>query len=258
VKKGRVYRGKMAVMAAVVLATGMTARAGSIIIQNPSFETDVLGDGAYNGAISDWTNLNGGSEGAFNPNVGTSYYTSAGLAQIVGNNVAYSNGGVISQTLGTNFAPNTTYTLSLLVGDRSDVNNSGTTFSYGLYDGTTALPVDSSGLLAETPAFGVDTNVTDPSENPAPANKGTFITETLTYTTGAGALADPIEIELYASSVQYDFDNVTLSSSTFVSLPAGPTGVPLPGTAATMPALLGLAGMIGYWRSSKRRRTLID
>lgn len=232
----------LAIVSLSMFAAAAVAQAASVTINNPSFEAPVaasgvngvtLGNGAsYDsgvGAIADWTG--GGNSGVFNPNGQTEYYTATGLAQIDGNQIAYSNGDTISQTLSATLAANTTYTLSLLVGDRSDVNNSGTVFSYGLYDATTNTLLAGAVNVTEAAAF--------------TGLKGTFINPTASYTSGLSGVGDTLEIRLNANTVQYDFDNVKLDAS---------SAVPLPASAWSGMALLG--GLATYGGIKRIRRQL--
>jgi hypothetical protein len=87
------------------------------------------------------------------------------------------------------------------------------------------------------------------------------MTATYTAPSSGGPVGDELGIELldrnFLNGAPTDFDNVRLSNS-LPTLPTGPTGVPLPSAAATMPVLLGLAGMTGYSRFNRRRLTPAD
>src|SRR5262249_11213375 len=134
------------------------------------------------------------SGGIFNPHdASNTFYDPAGLAQVDGENVAYSNGGVICQTLTTDLAANTLYTLSVLVGDRKDVNNDGNDFSVSLYAGST--------LLATTT-----------KSDYATFDDG-FIPATALYLSGSSVSADPLKIVLWSKTIQYNFDDVQLDAT---------------------------------------------
>ncbi|HEY1684326.1 MAG TPA: VPLPA-CTERM sorting domain-containing protein [Tepidisphaeraceae bacterium] len=228
-----------------VFALGSGAQAASVTINNPSFEapvaitgsngTTVVSDGATYDygptAIAGWTGTD--STGVFNPNGDTNYYTSAGLGEIDGFQVAYSNGNAITQTLSATLAANTTYTLSLEVGDRSDINNTGTTFSWGLYDSTTSTLLAGATNVTEADAFG----------GSALPLKGTFVDVTDSYTNGSAGVGDALEIVLSASNPQYNFDNVQLDGSS----------VPLPASAWSGLALLGGLATFGGFKRFRRQ-----
>jgi hypothetical protein len=112
-----------------------------------------------------------------------------------GSTVAYSNdpGGTITQTVGT-VAPNTTYTLRVDLGLKSDG-----------YDslGTVAL------LIGSTPVYAIGVA-------PTPGNWSTF---TATYTSTAADIGQTLTIQLIATGNQSDFDNVRLTASIPQTLP---------------------------------------
>jgi len=124
--------------------------------------------------------------------------------------VAYSNGGTISQTLGTFLAPNTSYTLSVDVGHRLDGNV--TDYSIGLFAGGNLLK-----------SFGA-------SNGAIPI--GTFADETVTFTSGVNVAAgEKLSIVLAGAGPQADFDNVRLTAST----------IPEPASLSLLAAGCGLA-----------------
>jgi len=109
--------------------------------------------------------------------------------------MAYSNdnGGTITQTVGT-VSPNTTYTLRVDLGLRSD----------GLSSlGTVAL------LVGNTPVYATGLA-------PTPGNWSTF---TATYGSTAADIGKTLTIQLMATGNQSDFDNVRLTASTPQVLP---------------------------------------
>lgn len=197
--------------------------ADSIVIQNSSFETtnpltNLCGAGcAYNyGEIPDWTVVGGNNGSAMIGN-----YFNSPLPD--GDIVAFSNGGVISQTLtGASLLPNSTYVLSVFVGNRTD--NKITDYSLSLYAGSTLLGTfsGSNGAIAT----------------------GTFEQEFLTYTTGSTVDAGDLKIELTSAGAQSDFDNVQLTVNPTEKWnidSAVPT--PEPGTLLMLGSgILGIAG----------------
>src|SRR5437773_11140249 len=117
------------VAALLVLGAIASVRAAAITVGNPSFEVTILADGQFIfdpmvNAAQPWVTSPFGTGGFQNPTTGN--FSAVGLALIDGQNVAFSNGGTISQVLADTLAADTLYTLSVLVGDRSDVTNANT------------------------------------------------------------------------------------------------------------------------------------
>lgn len=148
--------------------------------------------------ILDW-NANGAAvnnSGQFAPT--SYYYNSLPPGE---NTVAYINGGTLSQDVGA-LAADTTYTLSVYVGDRND--NLITSYDFGLNESTgsgTDL-LGTSGWLSNGP--------TGPNGIPT----GTFGLETLTFTTGSTVTPGDLEVFLGDSGPQADFGDVTLTAVT--------------------------------------------
>lgn len=173
-----------------------SAKAASINILNPSFENPVAPlqpDGQFYtvGSISDWTLNPSDTQGVFNPSAsqistgGNTYYN-----QPVpdGNQVAFSNGGTISQQLSTVLQPNSQYTLGVSVGRRNNVSFPG--YNIELLAGSTVLASNSSVI----------------------PNPGTFILVAVNYISGnSGSLiGQPLGIRLSSPADQVNFDDVTL------------------------------------------------
>lgn len=199
------------VLSGAAWADGIAIQNASFEVHNP-FTNPCLGTGcAYNfGPIPGWT---GG--GSFQP---SSVYLNLPLPD--GNVVAYSNGGSISQTLGVSLLPNSTYTLSVFVGDRLD--NENTSYSLSLLAGSTTLCTFGGLNSAITP--------------------GTFADETCTYHSGASVPTGDLSIVLTSAGTQTDFDNVSLDVASVV--------VPEPSSMALLAAgLLGVALLSGYMKT---------
>jgi hypothetical protein len=167
----------------------------TIPIPNPSFETfnpltiPCAGPGpcAYNsGPIPGWTTV--GPGGSWQP---SSSYFNLPLSD-GGNIVAYTNGGTISQTLtGVSVLANTTYTLSVFVGNRLDGFTN--TYSIALDAGSTVL-CSFSGSSSTITA-------------------GTFADQTCSFPSGSVVPSGDLSIVLTGGGPQADFDNVRLTSS---------------------------------------------
>jgi hypothetical protein len=188
---------KLLVVSAIMLWLGLVSRpalADGISITNASFETTnaltsaCAGPGtcAYNsGLIPGWTTT--GLGGSWQPS--SSYFN---LPLPDGNIVAYSNGGTISQTLtGISVLANSSYTLSVFVGNRLDGFNN--TYSIALDAGSTVL-CSFSGSSATIGA-------------------GTFADQTCSFNSGSVVPFGALSIVLTSGGAQVDFDNVSLTTS---------------------------------------------
>jgi hypothetical protein len=175
-------------------------KAALLTVANNSFETPIVtnptGFISSTGSVGGWT-FTGGQQGFADPvaahNAGGSWYGSSPGIIPDGNQIAWSNGGTISQTLSGTLQTNTVYTLSAFVGNRLSVNFPG--YSIGLYAGGNLL-ASNSGV---TPA------------------DGTFAPVTVSYTSGISVTpGQALEIRLTSLSGfqgQTNFDNITLDAA---------------------------------------------
>jgi hypothetical protein len=166
---------------------GTASAAVNIPVVNPSFETlpssfPTGGDstGLWSAApIPGWTNA--GDSGQYQP-AGVVFSTVPD-----GATVAYSNGPMISQTVGATVQDGVTYTLSAYLGARPDLP----------FTGTADLFVNG------TPYLAIGTAPT----------AGNWSLYTATYTGTSADVGQPITIQLNAGTPQGDYDNVTLSAT---------------------------------------------
>ncbi len=204
-------------------------RAASIFIANHSFEAPIITDPSGFTTVSsatsnNWTFAGGMNQGFLDPGIaetatpGNHFY---GLSPTLpnGNQVAWSNGGTISQTLSATLQANTKYTLGAFVGRRFSESFPG--YYIKLYAG--------GNLLAS-----------NNSVNPA---AGTFAPVTVSYTSGSSGslLGQALEIRLTSlSGSQTNFDLITLDAS------------PIPEPSAML-GLLGF-GLLGIASTLKQKR----
>ncbi|MDB9397251.1 PEP-CTERM sorting domain-containing protein [Microcystis aeruginosa] len=179
-------------------------RAASIFIANNSFENPMITtpsgfNTVSSGTSNNWTFTGGTQQGFANPTIGqssgNSWYGPSPSPGIIpnGNQVAWSNGGTISQTLSATLQANTIYTLGAYVGNRLSLNFPG--YDIGLYAGGTLLASDNSATPAD----------------------GTFAPVTFSYTSGISVTpGQALEIRLTSLSGfqgQTNFDNITLDAA---------------------------------------------
>lgn len=199
-----------------------------ITVLNPSFEIDNPGPGgASSGPTTNWSGIGhlDRTVGAFNIVIEPTPDATDG------ERLGWSNGGTSTQLLSALLAANTTYTLTVDVGDRTDTPFAGAILNLGTGPGA------GNNLL---PAV-VIANTT-PNNTPLPGDG--WQTWQSTFTTGAAPpnLGQPLRIDLVNPTapigIQTLFDNVRLSDS----------NVPEPAT--------GILGVIVFGAvMCKRRRT---
>jgi hypothetical protein len=173
--------------AMIGLPVAAFAQQQSIPITNAGFESGLLGPGNYNFVIPGWT-LSGFQGGTLAPTTGLGGMFPGGIPG--GLNVAWLNTAVIIQDLG--FAPlaNTTYTLTVSVGQRADVQ-------------LIAYAVE---LLVGTTSVASDTTL-----RPAP---GIFTLDKVIYNSGSSPGTGHLFIRLTGQGGQVNFDQVALNAVT--------------------------------------------
>ena len=207
---------KVAYVCAAAFAVGILAsapgHAGSITVQNYSFET-LTSSGLFvacggSCAYSDGVGIPDWSTTGF----ATGQWITGGYAgnppAFDGNVLAYSNGGTISQTVGPTAVDGTTYTLQVEVLHRTDYP------------------------IAATVQLEIGGSVVATSSQPD-AGAGTWNDWVATYTATGADAGKPLTILLSSSGAQGDFDDVRLSAS----------GVPEPATWTMM--LTGFGAVSG-------------
>ena len=172
-------------------------KAALLTVANNSFETPIVtslsGSISSTGLVGGWT-FAGAQQGFFNPSLGETFSPGFGYGPSPvlpdGNQVAYSNGGTISQTLTATLQTNTKYTLGVHVGRRQNVAFAG--YNIELLAGNTVLASNNS----VTPAA------------------GSFGYVTVDYTSGISVTpGQALQIRLTSNGVQTNFDNITLDAA---------------------------------------------
>jgi len=170
-------------------------------VTNPSFEDPTLSSGSYtDDSIPGWiVDASGGYGAGVQYPTSASFYSAGPLASPASGNqdayIQYSDD--IYQEVGA-LLPDTTYTLTLAIGQRYDATGTG---FFELVNGTT----DADTVLKASPVY-----------SPTP---GYFESETLTYTTDGEATGN-LTIVLEDSTGQANFDNVGLTASTATPEPS--------------------------------------
>jgi MYXO-CTERM domain-containing protein len=174
------------VVVASVAGVAGHADAGSIFVENASFEALDLDDGTFvRGAPEGWTLIEG-RFGTFDP-LAISFPSVPD-----GENTAYGNGGTIAQILAAVLEANTVYTLEVAIGNRPEAPFPG--FAVQLWAGDSLLAEDVSSFVP--PGQGFRTSLVN------------YVA--LPDNTAAGQL---LEIRLVSLGRQVNFDDVTLDGS---------------------------------------------
>ncbi|HWB59571.1 MAG TPA: PEP-CTERM sorting domain-containing protein [Chthoniobacteraceae bacterium] len=137
---------KLCLLFTLALVISMGSLRAQTTLFTDSFETPVLttDDTFTNGTITNWTKT--GGAGAFGvERLATTHFSGTYPRATDGNQVGYSNGGSqqFKESLtGSNstLADNTTYTLSIDIGDRNDLNFTG--YVIQLFAGSTQVAID--------------------------------------------------------------------------------------------------------------------
>ncbi|HZT28241.1 MAG TPA: PEP-CTERM sorting domain-containing protein [Bryobacteraceae bacterium] len=244
-------RGFSGALASAILLFALPLSATQIVINNPGFESPVTFTNNCctptqlwaSGSVPGWTVTNPGDlvdpAGTWAPE--PYFYTTDNgtvLNQLFiypesGSQVAYSNGGVISQTLTTDATANTAYLTQVSVGLRGELgaNIGDAQYTINLYAGDTLLGSwtdDSYGHDHLNPLTGTPLY---------PLNRGGW--QTISFASQNVSLSGvPLTIQLYATGdIQVDFDNVFLSAFPL-------TMVPEPGTYALIGTALLVLGVL--------------
>ena len=179
----------LALMGMTALIAAQAASAVPILVANHSFEDPALAVNTNNNvAPPSWS----GSGGVLNG------FAAQGLDSRPDGSAQnlWSNGGDFFQVLGTAIAPNTTYTLTVDLGDRSDTG----------FPANTEIRLGSGG--------GYDTNLLPFTSEIRPLPTTGWQTWTATFDSGAAPVAGPLRIDLTnPGGVQPQFDNVRLDAA---------------------------------------------
>lgn len=194
---------KIKQLLAVSLAMTGVAQAASVTIANPGFESDALAAGGWSdNAPTGWTDPEG--------NAGTNFMEHiTGFASEGTNHLGFNGGlSMVYQDLGTAWAPNTTYTLLVGVGNRTGFGAG--TGRFGFWSTADAAPAAGApaSILTPTVYFSdVDTALVAPTGQ-------TFADATVSFTTGAVAPAGNIRLSVQQNSgIRVHVDNFRLDAT---------------------------------------------
>lgn len=197
-------------VALFVAASGAWAGSVAVTIANPSFESCSSTTDFPTGWQGGW------NAGCFVPTTAQisavpngSYVLWANLDNTTGS-TGYGYDGFAYQVLTTTLASNTTYTLTIDVGMQAAGDTFGPIIELRAGTPTTGSTIGTGGLTGTTLLSEV--SAASPGGN-TQAAAGTLNVWTLTYDSGASNpnAGQTLEIYLSSSTVQSDYDNVTLS-----------------------------------------------
>ena len=195
-------------------------QAAAVFITNHSFEDDDIANNTNsNSAPSGWS-VTGGSGSYLDRNGSGGFNDQIDPTPDTGDSeqMAWSNGGDFFQLTGTAIAANTLYTLTVDMGDRTNLGFPGAELRLG-----SGAPFGSNLLTPTVVSNTIPTNGAGPSDG--------WQTWTTTFTTGASPVAGNLRVELLnTGGTQPLFDNVRLDA----------TAIPEPSTVmlSTMASLL--------------------
>jgi hypothetical protein len=175
------------VCALVLAAAGVCAfgaHAQSILVANPSFELPAVSPGGFTSTTPEGWSSSGGTIGVFYPTVATWGYTTSH-----GNQLGYTNGGTIEQTLTEAVRPGVEYVLLVDVIRRPGFYQ---TYKVELLAGDTVVAVDDGTLTPPVGGFQVSVLVFE-----APA--------------GDARIGQLLRIRL-SGPTQANFDNVRMTT----------------------------------------------
>lgn len=163
--KPKPKRALVASLALLSVLMGLPSMAVPVTISDPSFEENTLSAGGYTTDINPWVRNNYATQEAFKEYI-TGF--SAQGTDHLGMELSSQNGRYVYQDLGVNYQANTTYTLTVAVGNRPGFTSSGNISRYrlsspsgniatGEYD---AFANVSSGTFADAPPLVLNTAVT--------------------------------------------------------------------------------------------------
>jgi len=215
----------IAMLLVCVALVGGSVRADGITVQNSSFETFntltvncAVGCNYNTGPVAGWVTT-GVEAGSWQPG-STGVYFNAGAVPD-GSTIAYVVDGSLSQDLGVGLEANSTYNLSVDVGDRLDG------FMSGNY--TIALDVNGVSMCSFT-------------GNSASIAPGTFAEETCSFVAPASVPSGDLSVVLSGSNGQATFDNVTVD----------PVDTPEPSSAALLGFGLCFVALFGAFYKRKQ------